>query len=80
MIALNDVSGGKVFGQDNNKVTIFVKNRDNKQDAINKYDYPDKSKLEIARDLVTLLAEHINQNNLKNLKSQQPESLYDAAE
>lgn len=56
-LVLNDVSGGKVFGQDSNIVMLLRKNPGG---DISADIWPEKSKKEIARDLVQQVAAHLN--------------------
>ena len=51
-LVLNDVSGGKVFGQDSNIVTLLRKHGTD----ISTDTWPEKSKRDVARDLVAQVA------------------------
>lgn len=54
-LVLNDVSGGKVFGQDSNIVTLLRKDGEN----ISTDTWPEMTKKDVARDLVKQVAERM---------------------
>jgi phosphopantothenoylcysteine decarboxylase / phosphopantothenate---cysteine ligase len=54
-LVLNDVSGGKVFGQDSNIVTLLQKTGKD----VSAQTWPEKDKKEVARDLVAQIAAQI---------------------
>lgn len=54
-LVLNDVAGGKVFGQDSNIITLLRKSGD----AITADTWPEKTKKDVARDLVAQVAAYM---------------------